>query len=356
MTPNSKTHINDTRVPVKCIEQFMTDVLLRVGCDQSVAEAVGSGLSSTSLRGVDSHGIRLFPHYVRALEGGRVNGFPRYRFERHLPAVARLDGDHTFGHASGIVAMNHAIQMAKEVGVGSVAVCNSTHFGAAACYGLLPADQDMIGLCFTHASPLLVPDGGIRPFFGANPICFTAPMEGESPFCLDMSVTQITWNHVKLCRERREKLASPQAFDKEGNPTTDPFEAVSLAPIGGYKGYGLSIMVDILCGLLTGMPVGDKVSNMYGNPIGEKRLLGQFYLVLKIDGFEDVGTFKKRLKALADAARREPRRDLNTPVLFPGDPEKMAEIERRQGGIPVEAHLMKELSALATAKGIVFNP
>ena len=333
------------------IRDFIFKVLEHAGCQEDCSLAVAEGLAQSSLRGVDSHGIRLFPHYLKALSGGRINKSPNFSVKSSFPSIALFDADHAFGHYAGRKAMEMAIAMADKQGIGAVAVANSTHFGAAACYGLLPALRgDMIGLSFTNASPLLKPPAGVKPFFGANPICFTAPMANEAPFCLDMSTTQITWNHVKAMREMNGVLPFNVAFDKSGQPTTDPFQADCLAPIGDYKGLGLSMMVDILCALLSGMPAGDQVSNMYSNPIEEKRLLGHFMLAIKIEGFTQLGSFKQNLQNLADRLRQEPHAEEKT-VIVPGDPEKTAEAERFANGIPISQNLYDQFAMIADKAG-----
>ncbi len=348
--------MKDARIQGETLEIFFFKVLKAIKCADDVALTTASGLVRTSVRGVDSHGIRLFPHYTRALEAGRINGFPKYKWAKTFPTCTVLDADHTFGHACGTVAMNQAIAIATELGFGAVAVKNSTHFGAAACYGLLPAYHNMIGLSFTNASPLMLSPGGKRAFFGANPICFTAPMEGEDPFCLDMSTTQITWNNVKLHRERNHRLETASyAYDDQANPTDDPQLAKYLAPIGDYKGFGLSIMVDILCGMLSGMPVGIDVSNMYGNPISEKRFLGQFFIAMRIDAFQDPGEFKRRMKNLATNVRKELPKNPTQKVMFPGDPEKEFAQIRSAEGIPVEPFLMEEFLSLSKRYNVPFK-
>lgn len=328
------------------LKKIMNEIISKAGGNEISANSVSECLVGASLRGVDSHGIRLFPHYVNALIGGRVNGNPQLKITKTSPTVALLNADDAFGTLACMEAMNTAINTAQESGIGVVSVSNSSHFGAAACYGLMAAAADMIGLSFTNASPLLKTPNGKRAFFGANPICFTAPMQNETPFCYDASTTQITWNGVKKSRELNEKLDPGLAFDKDGAATIDPFDAVFLAPMGDYKGFGLSIVVDILCGLLSGMPVGDGVTNMYNNDIADKRYLGQFCVAINIAMFENINNFKERLQLLADKVRAEPREHADIPILFPGDPEKRMYKERRTSGIPVPEHLVDSINSL----------
>ncbi len=317
------------------LEKIFTSILLSQKVNRTVAGHVVNGLIQTSLRGVDSHGIRLFPHYVHVLKAGRINGMPKYKFYRGGISAARLDADHTYGHAAGAEGMKKAIAMAKKTGVGAVSIFNSSHFGAAAYCGLMAAEENMIGISLTHADALMLSTNGKKAFFGTNPICVTAPVAGEEPFCLDMATSTITWNKVKMHREQKKPLEPGWAADAQGNMTTDPFKAACVLPIGGYKGFGLSMVVDMLCALLGGMPFGEKITSMYLSPLHEKRFLGQFVMALDISKFLNVNTFKKRLKKEMDAVRKQPAKDKKRPVMVPGDPEKSAFKYRSKHGIPL---------------------
>ncbi|MBT3878796.1 MAG: Ldh family oxidoreductase [Candidatus Scalindua sp.] len=321
---------------------FIQTVLLEEGVEEFSAEAVAQGLLHASLRGIDSHGIRLFPHYLRGLKGGRINHKPKFIFNKTSISTGKLDGDHSFGHAAGVEGMNKAIEMAADAGSGHVAVYNSSHFGAAAFFALIAAKRDMIGMCFTNATPHVLTSGGKRAFFGNNPICFVAPCEGEEPFCLDMATSAITFNRVLQHKESNAPIPADSVADANGNPTTDPDSAKYLLPIGDYKGYGLSMMVDVLCSLLSGMPCGIDVSEMYSGKMGERRHLGQFFMALRIDCFEEISVFKKRMAGMVKALRSEPRRDMNVPVQVPGDPEKKIAEIRAKEGIPVSRQLLDD--------------
>ncbi|OGH61721.1 MAG: hypothetical protein A3G34_14085 [Candidatus Lindowbacteria bacterium RIFCSPLOWO2_12_FULL_62_27] len=326
-----------TNLPAEPLRRWMIDVLGAESADPSVAAHVAESLTQTSLRGVDSHGVRLFPHYVRTLRAGGVNGRPAYKFARRAPSCGVLAADHTFGHASGAEAMKHAIEMARECGIGAVAVQHSSHFGAAAYFGFLAAEADMIGLAFTHSDALLQTYGGTQPYLGPNPICFVAPCLGEAPFCLDMSCSSFSWNKIRQYRERQEPLPAGVAADSRGCATVDPAAARSLTPIGEYKGYGLALMVEILCSLLTGMPYGVHIKPMFDVPPETRRDLGHFFMAINISNFQPVAVFKTRLKSLMDELRGEPRLNGAIPVMAPGDPEKHVLQIRRAAGIPLSA-------------------
>ena len=338
-----------TGIPSEVLESFLKQVLLREGVGGFDASAVSQGLLDASLRGVDSHGIRLFAHYLAAVRGGRVNPRPAFSLQCTKSGTGVLDADHGFGHAAGKKAVEHVKELATINGIGAVSVKNSTHFGAAAYFGNEIARSDMLGLCFTNSDPLIPPTGSSEPFLGNNPICFTAPILGEDPFCLDMATSQITFNEVLRLRASGESAPAGAGYDQCGYETVDPKKIVSLAPVGGYKGYGLSLMVEILCSLLAQMPYGPNVGHMYNDTLEKRRHLSHFFLAVDIGSFLDIEKFKTHIAALAGDLRNQIPVDSNAPIQIAGDPEKLCREQRLAYGIPiseVEVELFDQLSDL----------
>lgn len=334
------------------IRELFYSILQKIDVTEDVAKYLVEGIVQASLRGIDSHGIRLFPHYLEGFKQGRLNKNPQYKFNKTAASTAKLDGDHAPGHAAGAVGMMKAIELAKETGIGAVSVFNSSHFGVAAYYGFMAADNDMIGLSFTHATAHVLSHGGKRPFFGNNPVCMVAPCEGEEPFCFDMATTVATFNKVQYFKENNQKIPVGWGVDKDGNDTDDPGLVESLLPIGGYKGFGLSMMVEIFCGMLSGAPLGPDVSRMFDMPMDKKRYLGQFFIAINISCFDRPEVFKKRMKEMMDALRREPSLDADVPVKVPGDPEKEISQKRLEEGLPVPKTLLKQLQDLGIKYGV----
>jgi ureidoglycolate dehydrogenase (NAD+) len=334
-------------IPSNQIRDFLYTILRQEEVEEFSAAAVSDGLVHASLRGVDSHGIRLFPHYLASLKGGRINGQPQFSFSRTSSSTGILDADDAFGHAAGLRAVKEVVELSNKAGMGSVSVKRSTHFGAASFFGLEIAKHNMLGFSFTHSDPLIPPTGGKKPFLGNNPICFTAPCQGEDPICLDMATSMITFNKVLRMREDKEMAPTGVGFDKNGIEAMDPNKIVSLAPVGGYKGYGLSLMVEILCAVLSGMPFAPSIGHMYNDSLDKKRNLGQFFMAIKIESFLDLKHFKERIKELADDLRNQEPADSKKELLVAGDPEKIMEEKRRKNGIPVgkvENDFFNELS------------
>lgn len=305
-------------------------------CRESTDHVVAS-LIQTSLRGVDSHGINLFPHYCRAVEAGRVNGNPDIRISRPAASVATVDADHAFGHHAGAVAMGKAIELAMETGIGTASVRDSTHFGAAAYFGLMAPERDCLGFAFTNADALVKAYGARDAFFGTNPICFTAPMEGEGPFCLDMATSLVSWNKINNFRRENREIPPHWAFDAEGKSVTDPHAARTLNPAGEYKGFGLGMMVDILCSVLTGSLISKDIMPMYAPPLDStKRRLSHFFMAIDIARFSDPGRFRKNLQGMVERIRTMEPLVSDGEVMVAGDPEKKSLARRTVEGIPVD--------------------
>jgi LDH2 family malate/lactate/ureidoglycolate dehydrogenase len=332
------TESSQVRVPEQNVYEFARNALVASGVAEDVAGATARGLWTASIRGVDSHGIRLLPHYLDELEGGRINPQPDFDFEQTANAVGQFDADHTYGIAAGKRAMEHAIELAEDSGVGHVSVQNSSHCGSMAFFGLMASEENMIGHATTHGTANTQSPGSTRPFFGNNPICVTAPMADERPFCFDAAMTPITFNKVKQHRDTGEPLPPGTAADEDGNKTQDPHEVSQLNYIGDYKGFGLAMVGDIFNGLLSGMPVGRNISSMFDDPLSERRELGHYFSAIRIDAFTDPQEFKHRLQELVEEVRNEPRVNDDKPVQVPGDPEKRAREKRAKKGIPVPEH------------------
>jgi LDH2 family malate/lactate/ureidoglycolate dehydrogenase len=191
-------------VDAAALERFILRALRAVKVRAGVAKDVAEALVGASLRGVDSHGVRLLPHYLAAVEHGRINPDPDFRFRRTRPAAGILDADHSFGHAAGVAAMRRAMRLARSCGVGAVSVRNSTHCGAMAHYTLAAARKGFIGFAFTHADSLVNSFGSTRAFMGTNPIAVAVPCAGEEPFCFDARSEErrVGKECRRLCRSR----------------------------------------------------------------------------------------------------------------------------------------------------------
>lgn len=231
--------------------KLMEKVLVERGLDHKVANSMVSSLIQTSLRGVDSHGINLFPHYYQELILNKVSKDTDIDINQTSDTTCVIDANNVFGHYAGDQAIKKIIEMCSHSGVAAVSVKNSNHFGAAAYFTNQIANMGYFGFAFSNSEAYVNAHNTKELFLGTNPFCFSAPMKDEEPFCLDMATSTIPWNKVKNHRRWNKPLSSGWALDENGNETNDPHAAKSLTPIGSYKGFGLAMVIEILCSGLT---------------------------------------------------------------------------------------------------------
>lgn len=343
------------RVTAQDLERFVTAVLSAAGADDFSTTSTVRALVGASLRGVDSHGVRLLPHYLRVLEGGRVKGHPVMHFEPRAAAVGRLDAGHALGTAAGYRAMEEAVKLAEKAGIGAVSVFNSSHFAAAGCYSLAAAEAGYIGLAVCNATSAVMPHDGRGGFHGTNPISFAVPVAGERPYLLDMATSSIPVNRILQYRALDKALPADVVVDDAGAMTTDPHAAASLLSLGGsgygYKGAGLAGVVTILSAVLSGMCLDHQMPEMFQPPWSEPRRLGQFFLAMKPGTFIDEEVFQAQLRDYLDTLRGQPAHP-GAQVMAPGDREWAVAQRRRAEGIPLDAHNWEVFTGLARDYGV----
>jgi LDH2 family malate/lactate/ureidoglycolate dehydrogenase len=325
---------------------FVKKILKKLNCDNFTINSVAEGICSASLRGVDSHGINLLPHYVESIIHKRKNNSPDYILRKKYSSSLLLDADNAFGIAAGKKALNYAVEVAKKTGICCVGVKNSSHPGCLASIMIPLAKKNFIGIAFAQADSLMLSTNSNRAYFGTNPICFVAPRLEKNPFCVDLSTTTITWNKLLNFKNANKKLGRYLAADKNGKMTINPNIAKYLLPMGGHKGFSLASIVDVLSGVLTGMNFGKDISRMYADQIQKKRKLGQFYIIIKPDIFLKKNIFLERMQLMTNQIRKEPSIK-NKKVLCPNDPEIINEKKRRKYGIPIEKNLYKKILNLS---------
>lgn len=316
----------------------MRSALLRRGLSEEHAGYVAGGLLETSLRGVDTHGVRLFRTYLAELDGGRSKARPEMSWHAGSPATRRLDAGQALGLVAGRVACGEAVRLALRHGVGAVAVRNSNHFGAASVYTLAMAREGMLGLSFTNSDALVAPYGGVRPLFGTNPISMAVRGEGDDLFCADFATSQVSYSKVKHCREQGAPLAAGWAITADGRDAAcadgSSGEIAALQPLGGHKGQCLGMMVEILCALLAGMPLDHELTHLYVEPFDEPRQVAHLFVALDVAAFRAPEEFRAALTRLIRCVRAQPAA-AGERVIVPGDLESETAAERRVSGIPL---------------------
>ena len=331
-------------LPLDVCDNLLSRVFQRAGLCEYSLRAVVDGLLFASLRGIDSHGIKLAPHYAACAASGIKNPSPVFTSTAVADASFRLNADGAFGLAAGKKAVEIGLPAADAHGISVVSVKNSTHPAAVSAVLAGAARKGYVCIGAANADSLMASYGGHSAFFGTNPISFCAPM-GDSIFTLDMATTHFTWNKVKIYRQVGKDLPSGVAVDSEGLITTDPEAAVALVPTGGHKGFALAAMVEILCSALSGSLISHDIKPMYSPNLDAPRDLSQLYIFISEALAGPAGVLSSRVRELSERLiAAEPH---DTQVTLPGIIEDKIEENRRKNGLPVDNITYSALVALA---------
>ena len=356
----SETESN-IRVDGERMETWLVGLWSACGLPAGDASILANGLVAPSLRGVDSHGLVRIPQYVENFRSGRVNPHPDMRFDMESGSVAHLAADNGSGHVACARAMEKAVELARRYGVGVVSVRDSSHFGAAATWAMLASEQGCIGIVATNGPAVMPPTGGREPRLSNNPIAVAAPAGKHPPLVLDMAMSIAAGGKLRLAIMSGQSIPEGWALNKAGEPTTDPREATNglLLPIGGHKGYGLALMVEVLAGVLSGSAFGTMVRSQGVAAIGQrldtrtgKIGVGHFVLALDVTHFMPLPEFVGRVDELIDQMHDTPLAAGATRVLVPGELEDAKAAERTAGGIPIPAPVFKAIEKAAASVNI----
>ena len=353
------------RGSLDALQDFATRCFVKVGLAPETAQLVADTLIAAELRGVTSHGLVRLPVYLGNLQSGQVDPQAQPVLVADAPAVALVDGRRAMGQVASKFAMDLAIARAREYGIGAVAVRNSNHFGAGAYWAMLALPHRMIGAALTNGAVAMAPTGGVTPVLGNNPIAVASPAGSELPIVLDMAQTMVARGWIKLAAMRGQSLPDGWAQDADGRPTNDPAAALdgSLLPIGGYKGYGLSVVVELLSAALSGAAMGPALENM-GFTAGaheETRYpvhdaggsgTGHFFAAIDIGRFMPLDQYTARVDALVQTMKASRLAAGVESILLPGEREFLTERQRRPDGLPISTEVAAELRGASELTGV----
>lgn len=346
--------MNDvTRLGKEEAEAFAAGLFEAYGVPETDARIAARCLVRADLRGVDTHGIVRMPIYLERLEKGLVTAAPELAPRRVAPAAAHLDGKDGLGFVVATRAVEEAIAIAKENGVGFVGVSNSTHFGMAACYLLQALEAGYAALVFTNASRAMPPWGGRTELLGTSPFGAAFPNPGGTPFLLDMAPSVAARGKIRKAQREGKSIPEGYALDEHGRPTTDPEAALRgvVLPIGGPKGAAISMLMDIVGGVLTGAAFAGNVGNQYEN-FDRPQNVGHAAIVFRPDLFMPAQAVAERMKELVATVKAAPKAEGFDEILMPGEPEARHEARRLEEGIPYRIDDLATLVEIARARGV----
>lgn len=344
-------HGSPLRVKVPELERYCSALFTCAGVEAREAGEVARALVWAEAKGIVTHGVRLLPTYVKRFQAGLVRSPAQVTRVREGPCWVVLDGGASFGPVLGVLAADEATRRASIHGLGAVWVRNATHFGAAGYYAWRIATRGMIGCVLSNAAPTMTVWGAREVAIGTNPIALATPGGDGPPILLDIATSVVSRQTVNLARDRGMRIPFGWAVDAEGQPTDLPERAAMLLPFGGYKGSGLAIFVEILCGLVGGACSRHEIGRLacdFDRPEG----IGHFYLAIDLGQVSELPAYLRRVRDMAQAIHNLRPAEGADRVLLPGEREFAAEAVHLQKGLLLDPSVAQQLFAVGDALGV----
>jgi LDH2 family malate/lactate/ureidoglycolate dehydrogenase len=327
------------------LKEVVVEVLTGVGAAEDEAPLVADSLVRAEMRGTDTHGLPYLKLLVERIEAHMVSVPTRLKVLKNEGATALLDGGNGIGQVAGWRAMELSIGKARQFGIGVTLIRNTNNLGFFAFYTMHAAAQGFVGIAMGNANAAISPWGGAEAFFGTNPISISIPGD-EMPIALDMSSSLVARGKVRKAQRLGEKIPLGWALDASGMPTDDPGAALkgTLVPIGGPKGYGLALMVDVLAGMLSGAAFGRDIKSFH-QLMGPTEV-GALMLAIDVEHFMPLSRFRDLMKGYV-ASIRESRKATGTARIYlPGEIESEKEKSSRERGIELKAASIETVNQL----------
>ncbi len=329
------------------LQNICRAILLHSGLAAEDAAYVAQSLVEADLRGVHSHGVLRLSRYVQELAQGITNPDPKIRVVSEGPSSARVDGDHALGQLVGRFAMDLCLKKASTTGSATVASGRSHHFGTAGQFAARALDHDMIGVAMTVASPRLAPTGGRTPLFGNNPIAYAVPADLDFPLLFDAAMGALAAGKLELAAANGTPIPAGLARDAEGQPTTDAALALKgmIEPIGDYKGYGLTLFIELLAGLMAGSPYFGVERDAVPEHLADVGI-GHCFISIDPSRFMPVDEFKRAVGDMARRIKQSPRQEGVEEILLPGEIEERRRSHGLEHGIDLASSSVEVLREL----------
>lgn len=336
------------------LRTFTENVFERIGVPEEDSRIAADVLIEADLRGFQSHGVaRLFPCFNR-IKKDLIEVKPRIEIVWLTSTTGHCDGGNGLGMVVGYRAMKACLSRAREFGSAFLSVSRSNHFGIAGYYSSMALEWNMIGIALSNASPRVVPTGGTTGILGTNPISVAITREGSPPFILDMSTSVVSSGKLDVAVRKGEEIPNGWVY-----PSVKPFlDSDGVVPMsvlqyplggerktGGYKGYGLALMVDILCGVLSGAHFG---SGLASSKIQTEANIGHFFGAMQLTGFRQTEEFQKDFDLFVEDVKSSPREPGVEQILIPGEPEIRSREENVKRGVPIPPPVLDKLKKIGS--------
>lgn len=332
------------------IKALVKEIFVRETLPEEHAAVIAEALVDANVSGRSSHGVLRVKAYYDRLEAGGGKANPDIRILKETDTTALLDGDNGLGMVAAYKASKLVREKAEKSGIACVTVKNTNHYGAAAYWTEMIAQDDMIAFSCANVHPLVAPPGGKAVALGTNPMCVQVPSATHGPMFLDIATSTVAQGKLIDYRLKHQTLGEGWAVDINGIPTTDPDKACFMTPFGAHKGYGIACMIEVMSALLAGGAFGHDLNDMYAE-LDKPNNISFCFIAIKIDRFRPVDEFKADVDRFIDYLHSIPPAE-GQRVYFPGEIEGINKIKAAEEGMQLPEDLIEQLKDMATKLGV----
>ena len=348
--------MTEKRINWEKLKDFCEELLIKQGLPAEDANIISTSLVEADLSGVSSHGVSRMKIYMKRIDEGVVEKISSITIDQEFPGTLALDAHNSMGIVAGAKAIDMAVEKAKEAGSVFVTVKHSNHFGPAAYFTKRAAKFGMIAFAASNAPPNMAPWGASEAYLGTNPLSMAVPTGDGKPIVLDMATSVVAQGKIIMAAKDNLKIPEGWAITKDGNPTTDPKEALkgTVLPFGGPKGYSIALLIEILSGILSGADFGPYLHNMW-NDFETPQNVGHAFHVIDISKYIDLDIFYKKVSILRDDIKNLRKADGVNEIYLPGEIEMIKSEYAKTEGIKLSEAVLDDLKELADKWGVKFN-
>lgn len=333
------------RISAQELQQTFEEILLSRGVDPQIAQVAAENFTQTSVDGIYSHGVNRFPRVISYLDKGVVDGKAKPECIARMGSFERWDGHMGLGNANAKMAMDRACELARENGIGIVAIGNTNHWMRGGAYGWQAANQGCVGICWTNTMPNMPAWGGMEPRLGNNPFVVAVPQSQGRHVVVDSAMSQFAYGKIEMTRMQGQQLPVPGGWDTQGNFTTDPAEIEKtqrVLPIGYWKGSSLSMVLDLVAAVLSGGNTVTDVGRKYTEEVG----LSQVLIAVDPGHMNAKAMTDNIIETVVQDVKSATPTQEGGKIYYPGERELLTRQQNLEQGVPVLDEVWQTIQSL----------
>lgn len=332
------------------LREFVTSVMEEGGLETADAALFADSILYAQMRGISSHGLTRLTTYYRRVKEGLVDAKAKPKIVTDMPSLMVVDNQNAMGVPGAMAVMEMCVQRAKVTGCCFAAVRGGNHFGCASYFAERASREGMLGIALANGPKTMAPTGGKDPVLGTNPMAVAIPAAGRDPFVLDMATSVVAQGKIALAAKEGRDIPEGWGLDAEGRPTSDPKAVKTLLPFGGAKGYGIALLIEVLCSCLSGAKTGTTMGSLFDFS-GKKQDSGFFLGAVNVGIME---SFEEAADQLFGVVKSTTRAEGVEEIFIPGENSRRNYLRAEQEGIALSAPILAEMLALSVSTGVPF--